>query len=134
MLSGRKEISSEKNLFNLGTPAFFIDQSGNIESSSMKKNKNKTGSSNSKVAEYRYAEDDKENEELYVNKVFPDVGAYEKVNRFNRNILENNRDKSFTDMIINQKLNFEVINENYQNGKTKFLSKFYFKFIFFAFN
>jgi len=83
----------------------------------MKKNKNKIGSSNSKVAEYRYADDDKENEEIYVNKVFPEIGAYEKVKRLNRDLIENNKDKSFTEMIINQKLNFEVINENYQNGK-----------------
>ncbi len=126
LLSGRKELSTEKKKFNFGTPAFNIDQSGNMESSSMKKNKNKTGSSNSKVAEYRYADDNRDNEEIYINKVFPNVGVYEKVNKFNKEFFDNNnnnnssnsRDKSFTDMIVNQKLNFEVINENYQNGKS----------------
>lgn len=92
----------------------------------MKKNKNKPGSSNSKVAEYRYADENKENEDVYINKVFRNVGAYERVNKFNQEFFENNinnnndnnnnRDKSFTDMVINQKLNFEVITENYQNG------------------
>lgn len=93
----------------------------------MKKNKNKSGSSNSKVAEYRYADDEKESKEICINKVFPNVGAYEKVNKFNQDFLDNiinnnhNKDKSFTDKVINQKLNFEVIDENYNNGKKVFL-------------
>ena len=104
-----------------------MDKPDNIESSSVKKNKIKNGS-NSKIAEYRYA-DDNENEQPYINNVFPNVGVYEKVNRFNNNFYEN-KDKSFTDMIINQKLNFEVINENYQNGKFYIIKNFSVKNIF----
>jgi len=114
-LSGRKQNSSE-NINNIyGTPAFFMEKTDNRESSSMKKNKLKNGSNN-KVAEYRYANDEKANSEFYINNVFPDIGVYDKISRMGINAIEN-KDRSFTDLIINQKLNFEIINENYQNGK-----------------
>ncbi len=92
-----------------------MEKTDNRESSSMKKNKLKNGSNN-KVAEYRYANDEKANSEFYINNVFPDIGVYDKISRMGINAIEN-KDRSFTDLIINQKLNFEIINENYQNGK-----------------
>ena len=83
----------------------------NIESSSVKENKTKTGSS-SKVSEYRYASEEDNNEfqnpednNIYIS------GAYEKQNKINIP----NKNRSFSEIMYDTK--FEIINENYQNGK-----------------
>jgi len=78
----------------------------------MKKN-NLKNNSNNKVAQYRYAEDDKENINPSINNIFQNIGNIHKIQ-----IISNSdfKEKSFADKIVNQKLNFEVINENSLNG------------------
>lgn len=124
--SGKKD---ERNFFNnnIGTPAFRLE---NSMASSRKKNK----SSSNKKVEFRYLEEDQFfnsnsnkkgkgnlliktnfNNNNCINNTFFDSDFFNK-NKISTNDMSNHyRVRSDTD--INQKLNFEVINENYQNGK-----------------
>lgn len=99
------------------------------EYSSINNEINKNCFVNGNLAEYRY----NENENLYINNIFPNVGVYEKAkgkeNNFfeinNNNIKNNNlNEMSFMDLIINQKLDFEKINEHNSQGKMFYLYKF----------
>lgn len=101
----------------------------NADYSSINNEKNKNGFVNSNLAENRY----NENESLYINNIFPNVGVYEKAkgkeNNFfdinNNNINKNNfNEMSFMDLIINHKLDFEKINETNDPGKFFYLNKF----------
>jgi len=117
-LSGKKNPSIEKSHLDvyLHTPGFYLDKGISFENSSMKKNKIKI-TSNNKVAEYRYAEDEnKENQKNKINNIFPNLGVYEKNN--SNNNLNQNKDHSFSDVSINQKLNFELIKEELNGNFT----------------
>lgn len=120
--SGRKKISTEIN--NLGTPAFIIEKFEISESSTVKKNKN---TSNSKVAENRYANiDENNNEKINLNNVISEFGVYEKFNK--KYSTYEDKDKTLNDMTINQKLNFGTLEVNSPIGNFYFFFKFYIYF------
>jgi len=116
--SGKKE---EKNFTNIGTPMFRLENSA---ASSRKKNK----SGSNKKVELRYFEEDDFTNSINNVKNLENFGNFQiKNNSFIGGINEENaltknyinteynyRARSTSE--INQKLNFEVICENYQNG------------------
>ena len=106
--SGRKDSSSEKNLLNVGTPAFYLK---NSDPSSRKKNKN---SSNKKV-EFRYPDE----EDYYKagNFRIKNNSFLTESDKHSKSFVNSSDYKVRSNTEVNQKLNFEVISENYQNGK-----------------
>lgn len=127
IVSGKKDYSEQNNYFQLGTPGFLLDKFDKAETSSMKKNKN---GSNSKVAENRYAEEvthkeENEFDKYSNNKVHSEFGAYEKVTK------KNNATKGFGPTgfgdIINQKLDFEMIQDKQNICKLLIYLFFYFR-------
>ncbi len=113
--SGKKDDNNFKNI-NIGTPAFYLENSG---ASSRKNNK----SSSNKKVELRYIEENELNNKInnISFKNFSYGNIYENSNlnlsAYSKNYLNteyNNKERS--NSCINQKLNFEIINENYQNG------------------
>ena len=128
--SGEKDDDNYNYIKNIGTPAFYM------ENSVLSSRKNNKSSSNKKV-EFRYtAEDELTNKINNIN--FKNFGNFQITNdnciaennnnTYDKSILNNslysknylNTEYNFkpsSNSCINQKLNFEIICENYQNGK-----------------